>query len=200
MGAVRHVTAFWSGRRGSNPPPIAWKAIALPNELLPPVEVLAFVGEGGLEPPNSSEDRFTVCCNCRYATPPTSMHPAGSAESPSRWRDSNPRQADYKSATLPTELHRLISTFQTTLFFHKSECKNTTFSKTYKVFFHFLLKNNLKPLYITIIIINIFLLPHPVGQCKTHHKRHFGTKKWPSTHTKNSHSKALSPQLSQNQH
>ena len=31
--------AFWSGRRGSNPPPIAWKAIALPNELLPPVEV-----------------------------------------------------------------------------------------------------------------------------------------------------------------
>ena len=24
-----------SGRRGSNPPPIAWKAIALPNELLP---------------------------------------------------------------------------------------------------------------------------------------------------------------------
>ena len=30
---------FWSGRRGSNPPPIAWKAIALPNELLPPVEV-----------------------------------------------------------------------------------------------------------------------------------------------------------------
>ena len=30
---------------------------------------LVFVGEGGLEPPNSSEDRFTVCCNCRYATP-----------------------------------------------------------------------------------------------------------------------------------
>ena len=36
----------WSGRRGSNPPPIAWKAIALPNELLPPVEVLAFRGGG----------------------------------------------------------------------------------------------------------------------------------------------------------
>ena len=62
----------WSGRRGSNPPPIAWKAIALPNELLPPVEVGHFVGEGGLEPPNSSEDRFTVCCNCHYATPPSS--------------------------------------------------------------------------------------------------------------------------------
>ena len=31
---------------------------------------VGFVGKGGLEPPNSEEDRFTVCCNCRYATPP----------------------------------------------------------------------------------------------------------------------------------
>ena len=30
---------FWSGRRGSNPPPKAWKAFALPNELLPQVFV-----------------------------------------------------------------------------------------------------------------------------------------------------------------
>jgi hypothetical protein len=29
------IIASLSGRRGSNPPPIAWKAIALPNELLP---------------------------------------------------------------------------------------------------------------------------------------------------------------------
>ena len=28
------------------------------------------VGEGGLEPPNGFPDRFTVCCNCHYATPP----------------------------------------------------------------------------------------------------------------------------------
>ena len=55
-----------SGRRGSNPLPKAWKAFALPNELLPHC-----VGEGGLEPPNSSEDRFTVWCNCHYATPPS---------------------------------------------------------------------------------------------------------------------------------
>ena len=38
--------AFWSGRRGSNPPPIAWKAIALPNELLPLLLVLVFRGGG----------------------------------------------------------------------------------------------------------------------------------------------------------
>ena len=43
------------------------------KKLTPTVVLTAgvlFVGEGGLEPPNSSEDRFTVCCNCRYATPP----------------------------------------------------------------------------------------------------------------------------------
>ena len=63
------VTRFLlSGRRGSNPPPIAWKAIALPNELLP--LLCRFVGKSGLEPLNSEEDRFTVCCNCHYATSP----------------------------------------------------------------------------------------------------------------------------------
>ena len=34
---------LWSGRRGSNPPPIAWKAIALPNELLPPAHLSAYL-------------------------------------------------------------------------------------------------------------------------------------------------------------
>ena len=61
-----------SGRRGSNPPPEAWKASALPNELLPRegvglgVEVvwvwcgcgvsvgLGFVGRGGIEPPKAT--------------------------------------------------------------------------------------------------------------------------------------------------
>ena len=62
-----------SGKRGSNPPPIAWKAIALPNELLP-LAISLLVGEIGLEPMNSEEDRFTVCCNCRYATPPTYLN------------------------------------------------------------------------------------------------------------------------------
>lgn len=39
-----------SGKRGSNPPPTAWKAVALPNELLPRVR---FVGEEGFEPPKA---------------------------------------------------------------------------------------------------------------------------------------------------
>ena len=113
-----------SGRRGSNPLPKAWKAFALPNELLPQL-----VGEGGLEPPNSSEDRFTVCCNCRYATPPTYLNTYFNCEpaegfgpptprlqitcstaelcrqscqdSVSRQRDLDPRPRDYKSRALP---------------------------------------------------------------------------------------------------
>ena len=89
-----------SGRRGSNPRPTAWKAVALPTELLPliqppylwsgklsppslsvrqpasaqaedpglyparrkPMRDFKLVGKDGFEPPNSEEDRFTVCC------------------------------------------------------------------------------------------------------------------------------------------
>ena len=40
---------FWSGKRGSNSRPSAWKADALPTELLPQINS---VGGGGLEPPN----------------------------------------------------------------------------------------------------------------------------------------------------
>ena len=43
------------------------------------------MGEGGLEPPNSEEDRFTVCCNCRYATLPSNIEPIEGFEPPTRW-------------------------------------------------------------------------------------------------------------------
>lgn len=67
-----------------------------------------------------------------------------SLECPSRWRDSNPRQADYKSATLPTELHRHFSTFQTTLFSSIEVAKILLFSypaKDFFIFFHKLSTN-----------------------------------------------------------
>src|ERR1035437_2489994 len=47
----------WSGRRGSNPPPEAWKASALPNELLPRSVMCdegLGVGRGGFEPPKAA--------------------------------------------------------------------------------------------------------------------------------------------------
>ena len=144
-----------SGRRGSNPPPIAWKAIALPNELLPLLS--RFVGKSGLEPLNSEEDRFTVCCNCHYATSPYLLrwHLAGSTRSvSSRWRDSNPRQADYKSATLPTELHRLFQLCQTTLCSLVLRLQKYYFFLIPQIFFAFFFKL----FYIPLIFNTVFIL------------------------------------------
>ena len=71
------VTALWSGRPGSNRPPSAWKADALPNELLPLLLIYYIlknyfilllksslqknVGREGFEPSKQLSNRFTVC-------------------------------------------------------------------------------------------------------------------------------------------
>ena len=44
-----------SGRRGSNSRPTAWKAVALPTELLPHFRYKSVVGASGLEPLNPKE-------------------------------------------------------------------------------------------------------------------------------------------------
>ncbi len=49
----------WSGKRGSNPRPKAWKAFALPDELLPPVS--SFGGERRIRTSEGTANRFTVC-------------------------------------------------------------------------------------------------------------------------------------------
>ena len=134
------VPLFSSGRRGSNPPPIAWKAIALPNELLPLVLVLVFRGGGWTRTTELFRGQIYSLLQLPLCDSPfmfVRLLSCSRVPVSSRWRDSNPRQADYKSATLPTELHRLLSTFQTTLFLVDWGCKNTTFFKYDKSFFHF---------------------------------------------------------------
>ena len=74
-----------SGRRGSNPPPIAWKAIALPNELLPlfvkshngfininPAHKRSkkIVGGGGFEPPKAAPTDLQSAPFDRSGIPP----------------------------------------------------------------------------------------------------------------------------------
>ena len=49
------------------------------------------MGEGGLEPPNSSEDRFTVCCNCRYATSPLPLQSLEACEPMEGFEPPTPR-------------------------------------------------------------------------------------------------------------
>src|SRR5581483_8317876 len=60
-----------SGRRGSNPRHQAWKACALPTELLPRPPKM--VGEG-FEPSKAYAGRFTVCSRWPLGYPTVSYH------------------------------------------------------------------------------------------------------------------------------
>ena len=87
---------IWSGKRGSNPRPSAWKADALaielfphatvvPRQILSPTAKAVFVNAtillhgreivvvegGGFEPPKSYDDRFTVCSLWPLGNPST---------------------------------------------------------------------------------------------------------------------------------
>ena len=69
---------------------------------------------------------------------PDLMNPEGFLKNPSRWRDSNPRQADYKSATLPTELHRRFQPFKQLFSHHLRLQKYYFFHIPPRFFFIFL--------------------------------------------------------------
>ena len=115
-----------SGRRGSNSPPIAWKAIALPNELLPQFSApLAGKNKRTYDPSFLSPDSKLACGQRRirtsvlvreqiYSLSPLATRPSAQVNFPVYWkfrsrrRESNPRPTDYKSVALPTELLRLI--------------------------------------------------------------------------------------------
>ena len=101
--------SYVSGRRDSNSRPSAWKADALPTELLPPSPP-----EGGLEKWWGKDSNLRRQCRLIYSqvrlsTPaPHRISPPyvwwrGSKPCASRsWRwDSNPQPAAYKAAALP---------------------------------------------------------------------------------------------------
>ena len=119
-------SSLWSGRRGSNPRPSAWKANALSTELLPqkrtarsfpfPIDseiqatrsALFLSGkwwirttEGVSQQIYSLPHLATLVTSLMFlnrfrSTPPCRLRKVFW----SRWRDSNPRPADYKSAAL----------------------------------------------------------------------------------------------------
>jgi hypothetical protein len=113
--------------------PLSYSRTTLNADPLPgwgwtPVASQWDLGRGGFEPPEPHGDRFTVCSLCPLGYPPElADSKVGSIESArstsplsmnptlyspfslkSHRRESNPRQADYKSATLPTELRWLL--------------------------------------------------------------------------------------------
>ncbi len=87
-----------SGRRGSNPRPTAWKAVALPTELLPhSINItLCLVGREGFEPSKLSQRIYS----------PSHLATLVSPRFLSLLPDLNQRPTDYKSVALPAELRR----------------------------------------------------------------------------------------------
>ena len=79
-----------SGRRDSNSRPSAWKADALPTELLP-LKINSLWGEQDSNLRRCTPTDLQSVLVGRLSISPTLL---------SRWRDSNPRPADYKSAAL----------------------------------------------------------------------------------------------------
>jgi len=90
----RQLTILLSGRRDSNSRPSAWKADALPTELLP-LKIIKYcvVGRAGFEPAKVKPADLQSALVGRLSISPVTIYW-------SRWRDSNPRPADYKSAAL----------------------------------------------------------------------------------------------------
>ena len=92
---MKLIVPTWSGKRGSNPRPSAWKADALPTELLPPRHKKKWAEMDSNHRRRAPADLQSapfghsgICPNLR------------SQSLQSRWRESNPRPADYKSAAL----------------------------------------------------------------------------------------------------
>src|SRR5690349_10490311 len=111
-----------SGRRVSNSQPIAWKAIALPIELLPHALFLSF--SFCFCPSGQEWIRTTEVERQRIYSPPhlAALEPA--LRNPlSQRTGSNRRPADYKSAALPAELlWQLNSIKRTSRFSHAYTC------------------------------------------------------------------------------
>ena len=108
--AAGRVRPRGSGRRDSNPRPSAWKADALPTELLPqtaarrapPVAMIR--GQGRIR--TSVLLREQIYSLSPLTTRPPAQRKNGATPRRSWRRDSNPRPADYKSAALPAELRQ----------------------------------------------------------------------------------------------
>ena len=92
-----------SGRRGSNSRHSAWKADALPTELLPQKKYKYYVhfsGENRIRTCEGITSRFTVCPRWPLEYLPRIFELLKYVLFLSRQRDSNPRPRDYKSRAL----------------------------------------------------------------------------------------------------
>ena len=87
----------WSGRRDSNSRHSAWKADALPTELLP---LISFCGESRIRTCEGKTNRFTVCPRWPLEYLPNIIRADGGIRTPD--------QLITNQLLWPTELHRQI--------------------------------------------------------------------------------------------
>ena len=94
----------WSGKRGSNSRPSAWKADALPTELFPHI---FWWREVDLNHRRRTPTGLQPAPFGHLGIPPYRSFMHYIKEQGESWRwDSNPQPADYKSAALPVELRQ----------------------------------------------------------------------------------------------
>ena len=104
-----------SGRRGSNSRHSAWKADALPTELLP---LISFCGESRIRTCEGKTNRFTVCPRWPLEYLPNNIRADGGIRTPD--------QLITNQLLWPTELYRLIILIFSNAPFSVRRCKYMT--------------------------------------------------------------------------
>ena len=106
-------TVFLSGRRDSNSRHSAWKADALPTELLPLAILKAWCGDNRIRTYSVIDNRFTVCPGSPTPAYPRSKNPSIQLRiEVFPWADGGIRTPDpliTNQLLWPTELHRPLS-------------------------------------------------------------------------------------------
>ena len=133
IASVRNFSSFFllSGRRGSNPPPIAWKAIALPNELLP----LVYFLWGRVDSNHRTLPRTDLQSVAIAAMRLPHAVPCGTCEPMEGFEPPTPRLQITCSGQLSYIGIFILSNNSSCL----SVCKSTTNFQTCKLFLHFFL-------------------------------------------------------------
>ena len=130
---LHRLVIFLSGRPGSNRRHSAWKADALPTELLP-----HFSGESRIRTcEGKNQQIYSLSSLAAWVSPRNNY-----LKEQSRWRDSNPRPADYKSAALASWATSACTFFQKKARFKRIANVNIYFFNQNKLYFFLIRKSN----------------------------------------------------------
>ena len=100
----------WSGKRGSNPRPSAWKADALANWATPAVASIIFIAKWWWDVDSNhgrhSQQIYSLPSLASWVSHLKPGQTLSKKQKWSWWTDLNRRPTAYKAVALPTELHQ----------------------------------------------------------------------------------------------